>query len=212
MTGTASERRARHRRADRVSGVVRAAGLPWSTLVLLVLAVAAASVLLRPDVFSATATVQATSDRAAGQAAVELTRRDVLQRVHTAVELEPEWRGRVRLSLDHPQGEPVVLVTATSQDPRLAALAADTAAALVITDRADLLALARPATVPADPDNRPASWWWAVGAAALALALLVEVLHHRWELRHVGRPLAPADRERSPAAVGDTRARRGRPA
>jgi hypothetical protein len=139
---------------------------------------------LRPDTYAATATVTASDDRAASAGAVALTRRDLAPRVREELEVEGDVRAPFRLSVDHPVGEPVLLVTARAEDPRLAALAADTAAALVVTERRDELTLSTPAPVPVSPERTPSPWWAVAGLTALTLALLVERAHGRWELRH----------------------------
>ncbi|WP_122261719.1 hypothetical protein [Ornithinimicrobium cerasi] len=173
------------RRASRQGTAVRRgrlAALPWLTFVLLLLVVTVGASVLRADSYAATATVSASSDRAASAGAVELTRADLLPRVREAIEMGRE--PSVRLAVDHPPGRPELLVTARADDPRLAALAADTAAALVVSERQDHLTLSAPATVPSAPERSPSPWWAAAGLTALALALLVERAHGRWELRH----------------------------
>lgn len=147
--------------------------LPWVTFVLVALVVGGVVDALRPDSFEARSTVTALSRPAAAQAAVALTRADLADQVEDRVELEPQWRGALEIAVERPEPESVV-VRAEAPDPRLAALAADTAAALVVEDDADL-SLTRAALVPTRP-NGGGSWWpWVVGGGgALLLALAVE--------------------------------------
>ena len=157
----------------------RLLALPWVTFVLLALVAGAVVDALRPDIFEARSTVTALSRPAAAQAAVALTRADLAARVEDQVELEEQWRGTLRISVERPAPEAVV-VRAEAPDPRLAALAADTAAALVVEDDADL-SLSDPAVVPTGPVDGGSWWPWVLaGGAALLLALSVE---RRRELR-----------------------------
>jgi hypothetical protein len=174
----------RHSWGTRRHGLARLAAQPWLTLVLLVLVAGVGLSVLRPDTYAATATVTATTDRAAADGAVALTRTDLVPRVEEAIELADVRAGRIRVAIDRPPDRPQLLVTTTARDPRLAALAADTAAALVVSEREDALSLTTPAAVPTRPVDRLSPWWAVGGLTALALALLVERLHERWELRH----------------------------
>jgi hypothetical protein len=174
----------RHSTATRRHGLIRLAAQPWLTLVLLVLVAVVGLSVLRPDTYAATATVTAATDRAAAQAAVALTRTDLVPRVVQAIELEDVRGGGIQLAIDRPPGGPELLVTSSARDPRLAALAADTAAALVVSERRDALSLSAPAAVPTRPVRGLSPWWAVGGLTALALALAVERLHDRWELRH----------------------------
>lgn len=150
--------------------------LPWLTLVLTALVVAGGADLLRPDRYAATATLEASTDRGAEVAAVSLSRTDLSTRVEQEVELDEQWAGRIRASVDHPSGEPVLLVTAVTPDPRLSALAADTAAALALTEDPERLTLVAAAEVPTDAVGEPAWWWFVAGAAMVALAAAGEGL------------------------------------
>lgn len=159
----------------------RLLALPWVTFVLVALVAVAVVGVLRPASFEARSTVSASTVPAAAQAAAELTRRDLARQVEQQVELESQWRGSVRIWVDRPDDRPVVVVRAQAPDPRLAALAADTAAALVV-EGDDELRLAEPAVVPTRPAGGSSWWPWALaGAAALALAVLLERLHERRE-------------------------------
>lgn len=163
---------------------VRVAGQPWLTLVLLALVVVVGASVLSPATYAATATVTATDRLAAAAGDVALTRTDLLPRVEEAIELEDARRGRLRLAVAGHPDRPELTVTATASDPRLAALAADTAAALVVSERRQSLTLSAPAVVPTRPVDGLATGWVVGGLTALALALAVERLHERWELRH----------------------------
>ncbi|MFK5634312.1 MULTISPECIES: hypothetical protein [unclassified Ornithinimicrobium] len=173
--------RARH--TQRLSLAHRLLSLPWLTLVLAALVVAAGTDLLRPDRYAATATLEASTDRGAEVAAVSLSRTDLSDRVEQEVELDEQWAGRIRASVDHRAGEPVLLVTAVTPDPRLSALAADTAAALALTEDPEGLTLAAPAEVPTRAVGDRAWWWFAAGAAAVVLALAGESVAARRERR-----------------------------
>ena len=147
--------------------------LPWVTLVLVGLVLTCAVALLRPDDFSATGTVAASTPTAAGEVAVALASPDLPGRVEDEVELAQDRRGSLTLDVEL-LGPSVVAVRALAPDPRLAALAADTAVALVVDGRADL----RPeqaAVVPSRPVPSGRTGHWIAGAAtALVVALLVE--------------------------------------
>ncbi|WP_289018687.1 hypothetical protein [uncultured Ornithinimicrobium sp.] len=186
-------RRGRRRaRADSLTTALLA--VPWVTVVLLVLVPVAAVDLLRPAVYAATTTVTATSEEAAGRAAVDLTRADVVGRVEDRIELEDAWRGTVHLAVDR-AGEPdEVRVLARAADPRLAALAADTAAALAVSDAPEDLALSAAAAVPTRPEGEGPRWWVVSAVPLLVLAALVERVRARRETapaRGVGGPVRP---------------------
>lgn len=171
-------RRARHSRSVRLGQLLLA--LPWVTLVLVALVATVGAGVLRQDVFSATSVVTAPSGEALDDAAADLLEESASGRVEERIELGERWRGSVSLNVERPY-EPVLLVRAQAHDPRLAALAADTAAALVVDARGeDGLELSEPAPVPTGPVERPGGWlWWVTGAAALALAVVVERKHGR---------------------------------
>lgn len=175
----------RHSAAARGSWPHRLAAVPWLTLVLLGLVVMLAVTVLRPNVYTATAAVSATTGGAAARSAAALSSPELVTRVEQEIELDRGSAGGVSLRADRPAGRTEVLVTATAADPRLAALAADTAAALVVSERAGVLDLSRSAAVPTRPDGGRSPWWIGVAGAALVLALIVERLHERWELRHL---------------------------
>lgn len=175
-----SPRRARHaQRPDHWTHVL--AGLPWITIVLLTALVLGGIDLLRPDRYAADATLSAPTSRAAADAHVLLTRGDLVPRVEDAVELAEDRRGEVRVSVVDDDDPLSVVLEASAADPRLAALAADTAAALVLQDRPDVgYDLVEAATVPTDPvRTRTLTWAW-FGLLALAAALYVEGAHRVW--------------------------------
>ena len=157
----------------------RLVGIPWLSVVLVALVALAALTLLRPETYLATATITAQTPRSASVAAVDLTRGALRERVEEAVELDPAWRGRIQLSVERPGDEHVVQVAARAGDPRLAALAADTAAALVVVERDDVLVLTDSASVPTHPEQTVPTWVWLTGGVALALALLLEQVERR---------------------------------
>lgn len=188
---------ARHRLTPRDAPLhQRLLGLPWLALVLTGLVVVTSVLLLRSETYAASTTVGATDGRTAAAAAVDLTRLELRQRVEEEVELAERWRGRVRLSVERPpapdpSAAPTLLVTATAPDPRLAALAADTAAALVVVDRSDVLTLEEAATVPTRPVGELPWWSWPAGLALLGCALVLEERQRRRQMRAgAGRILA----------------------
>lgn len=185
--GATAARTIRGRRRARASSWVEALlAVPWVTVVLLVLVPIAAVDLLRPAAYSATATVTAVSDAAAGRAAVDLTRTDVVDRVERRIELEEEWHGRVQVAVDRTGGGPQVLVRARAGDPRLAALVADTAASLAVADAPEELALSAAAAVPTRPVGEGPRWWVVAALPLLVLAALVEHARERREGRRAG--------------------------
>lgn len=169
-------RRARHSPSVRLGQLL--AGLPWVTLVLVVLVAAVGTGVLRQDVFRATSVVTSPSGAALDEAAARLLAPAAGRQVEEQIELGARWRGSLTLAVERPY-EPVLLVRAQAPDPRLAALAADTAAALVVRSAGEAeLSLSEPAPVPTGPVRRRAGWlWWPAGAAALALAVLLERRH-----------------------------------
>lgn len=181
-------RRGRVSRRERLPLGERLLSLPWVSLVLLALVAGVLVEVLRPDTFEARSTLSATTAGAASQAAVALTRPGLTAEVEELVELDPRWRGSVRLSVDRPAPESVV-VLATSRDPRLSALVADTAAALLAGEDEDRLELSAPAVVPTAPLGRGIRVPWALGGgAALVLALLLELRRDRRQLDRLGTP------------------------
>ena len=195
-TAARSGRRGRRRaRADSLTTALLA--VPWVTIVLLVLVPVAAVDLLRPAVYAATTTVTATSEAVAARAAVDLTRADVVDRVEDRIELEDDWRGRVQVTVQRTGAEDEVLVRARAADPRLAALAADTAAALAVSDAPDDLALSEAAAVPTRPEGEGPRWVIA-SLPLLVLAVLAEQVRARRETEQAaggggpGRPVRGA--------------------
>ncbi|HSP60285.1 MAG TPA: hypothetical protein VLO09_04425, partial [Ornithinimicrobium sp.] len=158
--------------------------VPWVTVVLLLLVSVAAVDLLRPAVYSTTATLVAGSDAAARRTAVDLARTDVVDRVEARIELEEEWRGRLRVGVDRAGGGREVRVEAQAPDPRLAALAADTAASLAVADAPDDLTLSSAAEVPTRPVGEGPRGWVVAALPLLVLAALAE----RARARREGRP------------------------
>ncbi|GAA5159913.1 hypothetical protein [Ornithinimicrobium tianjinense] len=173
----------RHSTAAQRPWVHRVTGLPWMMLVLLGLVVVVSVSLLRPDTYAATATLTASSPRAASSGAVALSGRYLPHHVEEALELDPRRRGEIRVDVDNVDGSELA-VTAFAHDPRLAALAADTASALVIREHPQDLSLQTPATVPSAPVSGQPLRWWALAAGLLGLAALLELTHERWEVRH----------------------------
>ncbi|GAA1171730.1 hypothetical protein GCM10009584_10810 [Ornithinimicrobium humiphilum] len=186
-TARSRRRRSRGRRAATLSPGQRLLALPWTTFVLLLLVVVGVVGLVRPATYEARSTVTAATAPAAAQAAVALTRTDVVGNVEDEVELEPHLRGDVALTVERPADTQVVVI-ASAPDPRLAALAADTAAALVVEGDGDLT-LSDAAVVPTRPTGIGTWWpWAAAGGTALLLALAVE------RRRDLGSPgLLPAE-------------------
>lgn len=161
------------------------AAQPWITLVLLGALVIGLLGLLGRDQYAADAVLTTPTARAASEAAVRLSGPGVVGEVEEAVELAPALRGDVTLDVaaDH---EPLeVVLRATASDPRLAALAADTALALLVEDAPDVgYEIGTPATVPTDPVRpRTLRWAW-VALVALAVAVWVERNHRTWLRDH----------------------------
>ena len=124
-------RRARHSESPR-DWAQRVAGLPWVTLVLLAGLVVGGTEALRQDEFAAEATLSAPTWVDADRASVALSGPQLAAQVEEEVELEPGFRGDLRLTVAENDERLEVVVRAVSTDPRLAALAADTALALVL--------------------------------------------------------------------------------
>lgn len=179
-------RRAGARHATRHEHWSHALGaLPWITIVLALALLVGTVDLLRPDRYSAEATLEAPTSRAAADAHVLLTASGFTSRVEDEVELDEAWRGTVRISVVDDEEPLQTVVQGTAPDPRLAALAADTAASLIVQDRPEVdYALVDTAAVPTEPDRpRNLLWAWA-GLAALAVALWVEGAHRVWLRDH----------------------------
>lgn len=161
-------------------------GWPWVTVVLITALVLGGIELLRPGGYTAEATLSAPDAGSADRASTLLAGPDLVDRVEEEVELGQQWRGRIDLRVRHDAGSPEVVVLGSAPDPRLAALAADTAAALVVTERGDGLQLTQPAAVPTESEAPGTlSWAWA-GLLALAGALWAEGAHRRWSREHAG--------------------------
>ena len=160
------------------------ARLPWITLVLLAVLVVGTAELAQPRTYAATATLTAPTERAADEISGQLTDPGLRPRVEQAVELDPELAGSVRLAVQHDAGDLQVHLEATASDPRLAALAADTGAALVVEDRSDGTELTDGAQVPTEPVDDRGLLWLVAAAAALAVAVRVEGAHRTWLRDH----------------------------
>lgn len=175
-------------RPDRWSQAL--ASWPWITIVLVVTLLVGGVELLRSSDYAATAGLTATDGDAADLAESRLADPALPDLVEEEVELGPQWTGRVGLDVTREPDGRELRVTGTAPDPRLAALAADTAAALVAADvngtagagepTAAALQLTEPAPVPSDPDRpRTLSWAW-IGLLALVPALWLEGAHRVW--------------------------------
>lgn len=160
------------------------AGVPWITLVLLVVLGLGAFELARPRTYLATTTLTATTERAADEVSVRLTDPALRTATERAIELDAELSGSVALQVRHDTRDPQVHLEARAPDPRLAAVAADTAAALVVQEREDGTELSQAARVPTEPEGERGPAWLVVAAAALALAVRVEGAHRIWMREH----------------------------
>lgn len=140
----------------------------------------------RPDPYVATTTITADSESAARETVVALSRSDVLERVETEIRLEERHRGRVQVEVSRLHGELQVQVLGRAHDPRLAALAADTAAALAVDGSGGDLLMSRAAVVPARPERERVPWWLVVGLPLLGAGLHVERMRSRQEERAAG--------------------------
>lgn len=177
-------RQARHAQARHWTH--RVAGLPWITLVLLAGLLVAGVELLRSEDFAADAVLSAPSALAADRASVALTARDMVTRVEQEVELtDPDLRRGLSLGVAEDDEPLEVVARATASDPRLAALAADTAAVLVMQDHPEVgYQLVAAAATPTEPERGRATWWVWPGLLALGLALWAEGAHRLWLRDH----------------------------
>ncbi|WP_151523746.1 hypothetical protein [Serinicoccus kebangsaanensis] len=169
------------------------AGVPWITLVLVLTLLGAGWELVRPRTYTALATITATDERAADRASVRLTDPSLEGEVEAAVELDPELADDIRLEVRHRQSDPVVRVVAHAPDPRLAALAADTAAALEVQDGEGELEFTAAAEIPTQPTDRQDLRWLLLAGPALVAALWVEGAHRAWLRDRSGRLDAVAE-------------------
>lgn len=177
-------RRARHSEAPR-HWTHRVTGLPWITLVLIAGLVVGGVQVLREDRFAAEATLSAPTGLHADRASVVLSGPRIVAAVEEEVELEPDFRGDLRLEVAEDDERLDVVVRAVATDPRLAALAADTALALVLRDNPDVdYSVTSTATVPTEPLRQQSTWWVWIGLLALAGALWVEGAHRVWLRNH----------------------------
>ncbi|QFG70035.1 hypothetical protein [Ornithinimicrobium pratense] len=159
--------------------------MPWITLVLLAALVVGGAEVLREDRFAAEATLLAPTGLDADRASVALSDPGMVGAVEDEIELGPHVRGNLGLEVGQDDERLDVAVRATATDPRLAALAADTAVALILRDHPDVdYSVLSTATVPTEP-LRPRTLWWAwLGVVALAGALWVEGAHRVWLRDH----------------------------
>lgn len=174
--------RSRARHAARYEHWTHAlAARPWITLVLLGALVIGVLGLLGQDDYAADAVLVTPTARASSQAAVQLSRPELVREVEDAVELGPDLRGEVVLEVAEDDEPLEVVLRATAPDPRLAALAADTALALLVDEHPDAgYELSVPAAVPTDP-VRPLTLWWAWATPLLlVVAIWVERNHRTW--------------------------------
>lgn len=160
----------------------RLAGLPWITLVLLLMITLAVVQLLRPVSYAAEAVMVTEEAGQARTARVMLDGRTVEARAEEAMELAPDLRGDLRITVVEDSDPLRVVVRAEAPDPRLAALAADTTVALWADEHGHRLESA--AAVPTEPVRpRSLTWIWLL-LVALALAAWVEGAHRVWLHRH----------------------------
>ena len=177
-------RRARHSEAPR-HWTHRVAGLPWITIVLLAALVVGGVEVLREDRFATEATLTAPDWVSADRASVALSSPRLVGEVEQEVELGPGYRGDLQLEVADDDERLDVVVRATATDPRLAAIAADTAAALVLQAHPEgAYVLSQTASVPSDPVRPRAVWWIWPGLVALVGALWVEGAHRVWLRDH----------------------------
>lgn len=173
-------RQPRHSEAPR-HWTQRVAGLPWITLVLLAALVVGGAEVLRADRFAAESALFAPTGFAADRASVALSAPRLVGAVEDEVELAPRLRGDLGLEVAEDDERLEVVVRATATDPRLAALAADTAVALVLRDHPDAgYSVLSTASVPTDPVGPRTLWWVWLGVVALAGASWVEGAHRVW--------------------------------
>lgn len=140
---------------------------------------------LREDRFAAEATLSAPTGLEADRASVLLSSPRLVGAVEEEIELEPRLRGDLRLEVAEDDERLDVVARATAPDPRLAALAADTAVALVVREHPDVdYSVQRTASVPTEPVRPRTLWWVGLGLVALAGALWVEGAHRIWLRDH----------------------------
>lgn len=179
-----SRRRARH--AARHEHWTHAlAAQPWTTLVLLAAVVVGLLGLRGDDQYAAEAVLTTPSARASSEAVVLLTSPALVDEVEQAVELAPALQGEVFLEVAEHAERGKVVLRATAPDPRLAALAADTALSLLVhTHPEEGYELSVPAAVPTHPVRSRALWWAWATPVALAAAIWMERHHGRWLPAH----------------------------
>lgn len=174
------------RHADRPDHWTHAlAAQPWITLVLLGALLVAGLGLLTPGRYATQSSLSAPSTRAADDAVARLTDPSLVRQVEDAIELAPDLRGTVRLAAERDEEPLEVVLVATAPDPRLAAVAADTAVALVVDAYPEAgYALSVPAAVPTERERgRSLTWAW-LTVVALVAAGWVERNHRSWLGEH----------------------------
>lgn len=179
-------RRGPARHAEARHWTHRLAALPWITLVLLAGMLVAGTELLRTEQFSTEAVLAAPTPLEADRASVALSSPPLVGRTADAVELtDDRLRRGLELTVAEDDDPLEVVVRATAGDPRLAAVAADTAAVLVLQDHPEVgYTFVTAATVPTDPDRPRQTWWVWPGLVALLVALWVEGAHRLWLRDH----------------------------
>lgn len=161
------------------------AGLPWVTLVLVGALLTGWIGLAREDRYVAEAAMTAAGAQQATGLAERLGHPGLAAEVEEQVQLASARRGSVRLEVVRGEDPATVVLSASAPDPRLAAVAADTAVALVGAERTaagEDVELA-PASIPTEAaTGRGLTWVW-VSALGLALALWAEGAHRVWRRR-----------------------------
>lgn len=161
------------------------AAQPWITLVLLAALLIGGLGLLGQEEYAAEAVLTTPTERASADAAVQLSRPALVGEVEDAVELAPDVRGDLALEVAEDDEPLEVVLRATAPDPRLAALAADSALALLVEAHPTAgYELHTPAPVPTEPVSPRTLWWAWTGLVALAVAIWVERNHRTWLRDH----------------------------
>lgn len=177
--------RARHSEAPPRHWSHLLAGLPWITIVLVLILLVGTIDVLRPNRYTGESTLTAADEATADRVSMLLADPDLVDRVEGDIELGSAYEGTVSLTVHHAAEDTEVHVAATTPDPRLSAVAADAAAGLLIEDVPEgQLSLSGPAQVPTDPDGeRDLRWVW-LALVALAGAVWMEGAHRIWLRDH----------------------------
>lgn len=184
---------ARHSEAPPSHWTHQLAGLPWITIVLVLTLLVGGIDLLRPNRYAAEATLTAGEVADADRVAMLAADPDLVDIVEDQIELGEDYRGTVWLSVHHEQDDLDVHVQAVTPDPRLTALAADTAAgALVQILGEDQLTLSQPAPVPTEPTRGRSLLWVWFALAGLLAAVWMEGAHRIWLRDHAEAVPEPA--------------------